>query len=161
MAERCAVCGILLRPRSRPRMATCERGTCAHEYRRRLWAEPGARACPICGRRIAPGDAGASCAEDYCREELDSRLHRARREQERREAKETAARQLEVQLQLSRSVPSDARTAVLPAHDRPLRPQDPARRTLFAERLAGIMDNAAADPGGPTGDPPYPEAPGG
>jgi hypothetical protein len=159
MVERCAVCGVLLRPWSLPRKETCERGTCAHEYRRRIWAEPGARACPICGRRIGPGIAGASCGEVYCREELDSRLNRARREQERREAKEAAARQIEVQLQESRAVPPNTLTAVLPAHDRPLAPQDPARRKLFAERLAGIMEDAAADPAGPTGDPPYPEVP--
>jgi hypothetical protein len=159
MVERCAICGVLLRSSSRPRKATCERGACAHEYRRRIWAEPGARACLVCGRRIVAGIAGDTCGEVYCREELDSRLYRVRRELERREAKEAAARRVEAQLQQSCEAPSDAVTAVLPAHDRSLGPQDPARRTLFAERLAGVMDDATADPEGPTGDPPHPEDP--
>src|SRR5579862_7853474 len=158
MVDRCAICGVLLRPSSRPPKDICERGTCAREFRRRLRAEPGARACPVCGRQIDPDIAGNSCGEDYCREELGSRLHRARQEQERTESKEASARRVEIRLRESRAVPGDGLTAILPADDRPILPQDPARRTLFAERLSGLMEDAAADPDGPTGDPPYPEA---
>jgi hypothetical protein len=68
-------------------------------------------------------------------------------------------RKVEEELRQSRAVPPQALTAILPAHDRRLQPLDPVRRTLFAERLAGLMDDAAADPAGPTGDPPVPEQP--
>ena len=135
MVERCAVCGVLLRPSTRPSRATCERGACTQEYRRRIRMLPGDRGCPICGRWIGSGGAGATCGEEYCREGLEARIARGRREQDRREAKDATARKVEAELQGSRSVPPDALTAILPAHNRPLLSQDPARRTLFAARL--------------------------
>src|SRR5581483_3527957 len=140
MVERCEVCGVLLRPSSRPRKATCERGACAREYRRRIESTPGARACPVCGRRAGAGD--EACGDEYCREELRSRRERARAEGERLAAKEAAAREVERGLRASGAVPPGARAAVLPATDRPIVPQDPARRTLFAERLSELMDDA-------------------
>ena len=157
MVERCAVCGVLLRPGSLPRKATCERGACAREYRRRIESTPGARACPVCGRAAVEG--GETCGEDYCRSEAESRRDRRRAEQERLAAKEAAAGRVERELRASGAIPPEARPAVLPATDRPIVPQDPSRRTLFAERLAEVMADAAADPDGPTGDPPWPEAP--
>ena len=157
MVERCAVCGVLLRPSSRPPRATCERGACAREYRRRIHSLPGNKACVICGRWIGSGSAGDTCGEEYCREGVDAREDRARRQQERREIREAVSRKIEADLR--QSLPPNALTAALPAHDRPLQPQDPVRRTLFAERLAGVMEDAAADPDGPTGDPPVLEFP--
>lgn len=150
-----------MRPTSRPHLPTCEKSACVHEYRRRVWAVPGARACPVCGRRIDPGNSADTCGEAYCREEFDSRLHRARREVERREAREAAARTVEADLKASGAVSKEALTVVLPSHDRPILRPHPERRTLFAERLAGVMDDAVADPEGPTGDPPSGEAPAG
>lgn len=161
MAERCPVCDHLLRPTSRPHLPTCEKSACIHEYRRRIGAVPGARACPICGRRIDPGDAADSCGEAYCREELESRLRRSRLDLERREAKRAAAQAVEAALRKDSAIPPGTVAAVLPAHDRPLVRPHPERRTLFAERLAGLMEDAAADPDGPTGDPPAKEAPSG
>ena len=161
MAERCPICDILLRPTSRPHQPTCEKSACIHEYRRRVWAVPGARACPVCGRGIDPGNRADTCGEPYCREEFDSRLNRARREEERREAKEKTRREVEADLRRAGAVPADALAAVLPAHDRPLVRPHPERRTLFAERLSGLMEDAAADPDGPTGDAPHPEGPSG
>jgi len=155
MVERCAVCGVLLRPSLRPPRATCERGTCAREYRRRIQALPGNRACVICGRWIGSGLSGDTCGEEYCREGVESREERAGRERRRRETREEVSRKVEAERRPS--LPPEALTAVLPAHDRPLGPLDPVRRTLFAERLAGVMEDAAADPDGPTGDPPVPE----
>src|SRR5436190_6895209 len=153
MVERCPVCAILLRPRSRPRLPTCERASCVHEYRRRVWAVPGARACPVCGRRIDPLNPADTCGEPYCAEEFMSRLYRVRDAQERRAAKEAAAEMLVAGLRESGAVPAGALTAVLPAQDLPVGPPPPERRTLFAERLAGVLDDAAADPEGPVGDP--------
>jgi len=157
MVERCAVCGVLLRPSSRPPRATCERGACAREYRRRIHSVPGNRACVICGRWIGSGSAGDTCGEEYCREGVELREARACRERDRRETREAVSRKIEADLRPSEA--PNALTAVLPAQDRPLLPQDPVRRTLFAERLAGVMEDAAADQDGPTGDPPVPELP--
>src|SRR5579862_7487974 len=157
MVERCEVCGVLLRPSSRPHKATCERGACAKEYRRRIESVPGARVCPVCGRRAGGGD--GTCGDEYCRGEVASRRERTRAEEERRAAREASAREIERGLRGSGAVLEGARVAVLPATDRPMVPQDPARRTLFAERLSEIVDDAAADPDGPTGDPAWPEAP--
>ncbi|MBV8881519.1 MAG: hypothetical protein JO332_16250 [Planctomycetaceae bacterium] len=159
MAERCPVCSILLRPARHPRPPTCERSACIQEYRRRIQEVPGARPCPVCGRRIDPDVPGESCGDVYCREELGSRLDRMRREQERREKKDATALQVEAELRRSGEFAGGLVTAALPAHDRPLEAQHPSRRTLFAERLAGIVEDAAADPEGPTGDPTSPEAP--
>ncbi len=157
MVERCEVCGVLLRPSSRPRKATCERGACARESLRRIESTPGARACPVCGRRAGDGD--ETCGDEYCRGEIGSRRDRARAEGERQAAKEAVTREVERGLRASGAVPAGARAVVLPATDRPIVPQDPSRRTLFAERLSELMDDAAADPDGPTGDPVWPEAP--
>src|SRR5579859_925329 len=159
MIERCAICGVFLNPAARPPKATCDWGNCVHEYRRRIWAEPGVRACLVCGRRVRAGVAGDTCGGAYCRQELDSRLYRMRRKLEQRAAQEAAAQKIGAQLQQSREAPPDALMAVLPAHDRRLGPQEPGRRAQFAERLAGVMDEAIADLDGSTGDPPYPEAP--
>lgn len=159
MVERCTICGVLLRPFSRPRKATCDRGSCAHEYRKRIWATPGARSCPICGRRIDRGVHRDTCGDAYCAEEFESRLLRKRREQEQLEARRRAAERIEADLRGAGKLPPGTRTAVLPAHGRPLVPLDPTRRTIFAELISGLMEDAAADPNGPTGDAPYPEGP--
>jgi hypothetical protein len=154
MPERCAVCDVLLRPSKRPRKATCERGACAREYRQRVEAA-GGRPCPVCGR---PAD-GETCGDDYCRGEAESRRARKDLEAERLAAKEAAARRVEEGLRAAGALPSEARAVVLPATDRPLISRDPSRGTLFAERLAELLEDAAADPDGPTGDPPSPEGP--
>jgi hypothetical protein len=125
------------------------------EYRRRIDAIPGARACPVCGRRATE----ESCGDAACRSELESRSLRIREDRERRERKGVLARQLEQELRSRGDLPDSAAAALLPATDRPLRRQDPARRTLFAERLADLMETAAADPDGPTGERAEPERP--
>jgi len=142
MVERCAVCGLLLNPTARPRKPTCERPACGQGYRRRLDAE-GARGCGVCGRRCE----GDSCGDDYCRGELDERRLRVVREAERRDRREAALRDA------ASVTPPGAVAVVLPASDRPVEAGHPARRTLFAEKLAGLMEDAAGDPEGPTGDP--------
>ncbi|HLY12485.1 MAG TPA: hypothetical protein VKW04_24490 [Planctomycetota bacterium] len=157
MVDRCEICRVLLRPSTRPRTATCERGACGREYRRRIESTPGGRACPVCGRRLEAGE--ETCGDPYCRDEIESRRNRTRLEEERLAARESAVREVQAGLRTSRSIPVDAVVAVLPASDRPLVPQEAARRAQFAERLSGLMEDAAADGDGPTGDAPSSEGP--
>src|SRR5260221_8213079 len=112
MVERCSVCGVLLRPSSRPPRATCERGACAREYRRRIPSLPGNKACVSCGRWIGSGIAGDTCGEEYCREGVDAREARARREQERRETREAVSRKIDADLRQSQVLPPKALMAV-------------------------------------------------
>jgi hypothetical protein len=123
------------------------------EYRRRIDATPGARACPICGT--------ADCGQVFCREELGSRADRARRESEGKQAKEEAAAAIDRELRSRRpgEIPASAVLVVLPASTRALIPQHPERRTLMRERLTGLVEDADADPDGPTGDPVAADAP--
>jgi hypothetical protein len=123
------------------------------EYRRRIDATPGARACPICGT--------ADCDQVFCREELEARSDRARRESEGKQAKETAAAAIDRKLRSQRpgEIPAPAVLVVLPASTRALVPQHPERRTLMRERLTGLVEDADADPDGPTGDPIAAESP--
>src|SRR3954468_13399307 len=135
-----------MRPSARPRRPTCETGDCMREYRRRIDATHGARACPICGT--------ADCGQVFCREELGSRADRARRESEGKQAKEEAAAAIDRELRSRRpgEIPASAGLVVLPASTRALIPQHPERRTLMRERLTGLVEDADADPDGPTGD---------
>jgi hypothetical protein len=94
-----------------------------------------------------------SCGAASCRREVEARRLRILEARERRERKEALARSLEQELRRNAALPDPAVAAVLPATDRPLSRLEPARRTLFAERLADLMETAAADPEGPTGEP--------
>lgn len=150
MAQRCAICSALLRPAALPPRATCERGACQQEYRRRI-----AHGCPICGRECA----GESCGHEYCAAELEQRRRRLVEERERQERKAAQARALDQELRRRPDVPASAVLAILPATDRPVQRQDPTRRTLFSERLTDLMETAIADPEGPTGDTVEPDLP--
>jgi len=123
------------------------------EYRRRVDATPGARACPVCGI--------ADCDQTFCREELEARATRARRELEDRRAKEERAAAIDRELRSRRpgEIPASAVLVVLPASTRALAPQHPERRTLLRERLTGLVEDADSDPDGPTGDPVSADAP--
>jgi len=114
-----------------------------HEYRRRV-----VRGCPICGREAA----GETCGHAYCTGELEARRRRVRDERERQERREAQARTLDQALRLRPDVPASAVLAILPATDRPVVRQDRSRRTLFSEKLSDVLETAAADPEGPTGD---------
>jgi len=123
------------------------------EYRRRIDAIPGARACSICGTR--------DCDQVFCREELEARQDRVRRESEGQQAKRAAAAAIDRELRARGpgEIPATAVLVVLPASTRALLPQHPERRTLMRERLTGLIEDADADPDGPTGDPVAAEAP--
>jgi len=123
------------------------------EYRRRIDAIPGARACPICGT--------ADCDQAFCREEIEVWQDRLRRESEGPQAKEAAAAAIDRELRARRpgEIPASAVLVVLPASTRAVVPQHPERRTLMRERLTGLIEDADADPDGPTGDPVAADAP--
>jgi hypothetical protein len=132
-----------------------------HEYRRRISAIPGARTCRVCGFQLPPGVAGDACEQEYCRGELDARLSRARKDVELEQAREGAAilKERELRARLPGVIPEAAVLAVLPGANRPTTLQHPERRTLLRERLTGLVEDADADPEGPTGDPLIPAAP--
>jgi len=150
-----------MRPSGLPRRPTCETGACMHEFRRRIWAVPGARACQICGFKIDSGTVGDACEQEYCRQELEARRTQARRVQELKEERAAAAARVHRELLAARpgDVPQGTLVAVLPGTDRPIVPQHPERRTLLRERLTGLVEDADADPDGPTGDPVSVEGP--
>jgi hypothetical protein len=144
-----------MRPSQRPRRPTCEDGACMHEYRRRVWAIPGARTCQICGFKLDPDTSANACDQPYCREELEERMTRARRQLELQASREAAALRKERELRELRpgEIPAEVLLTVLPGTNRAMAAQHPERRTLLRERLTGLMEDADADPEGPTGDP--------
>jgi len=157
MAQRCPVCKHLMRPPAGLPRPTCERPDCIRQHRERLSKIPGMRACVICGSRA---DADC-CGSPYCRETLDARARRDRMQRERLETRDATVTALDRELRrrTSARIPASAVSAPLPASDRPAVSQHPARKLLFAERLAAIVEVAEADPAGPTGDPAAPEQP--
>ncbi len=132
-----------------------------HEYRRRIRAIPGARACRVCGFQLGVGEVGEACEQEYCRAELEARLSRVRKDLELQGAREATALLKERELRALRPgvIPAEAVLAILPGANRPITMQHPARRTLLRERLTGLVEDADADPDGPTGDPATSESP--
>jgi hypothetical protein len=132
-----------------------------HEYRRRIRTIPGARSCRVCGFQLSPGWVGEACEQEHCRGELDARLSRVRKDFELERAREAAANLKGQELRALRpgEIPGEAVVAVLPGTNRPITLQHPERKTLLRERLSGLIEDADADPDGPTGDPPAPGTP--